>query len=217
METNLYWLTTSEHGACPGVWYTQCYSIGEHRFPPPRGYQLWLDPWWGLGLYAHFLSLMLGFCLAWVCASLCMLSQILWVLTHTCPVVSRKHCFPEVWLLQPFCLFHIDSWALRGWCDIDVPFRAEHCKFSHLLHIDLLWVSVLIAIHCRKKLTLIYNNISLGIVLSLRSFSRIIVIGFPLWPITYPDLDSWPHWECQVWVPSHWAGFKIQFKKWLLL
>lgn len=47
METSLYWLTTPEHGACPGVGYTQSYSIGEHRSPPPRGYQLWLDPWWG--------------------------------------------------------------------------------------------------------------------------------------------------------------------------
>lgn len=64
-----------------------------------------------LGLYDHFLSFMLELCLAWVCASLCLLSQALWALTHTCPVLSRRHCFPEViyqlWLLRPVCLFHI--------------------------------------------------------------------------------------------------------------
>lgn len=37
----------------------------------------------------------------------------------------------------------------------------------------------------------------------LCSFSRIVVVGCPLWSLTYLVSGSWPCWQCQVWVPTH--------------
>ena len=72
-----------------------------------------------------------------------------------------------------------------------LPFRTEFSIVSHSLHVVQSWVSVLIAIYCMKKFlsewlsdALIYgnNNVPLGVILLLCSFTRIIVIGFLLEP-----------------------------------
>lgn len=70
----------------------------------------------------------------------------------------------------------------------DILFRTELSKVSHFLHIVHLWVTVLIAIYCKKLIwcggskalictCVIYQQGSL-----LCSFNRIIVVGFLLSP-----------------------------------
>lgn len=83
---------------------------------------------------------------------------------------------------------------------------------SYSLHRDQLWISVLITIY-HKKLALIcwYSNVTLGVMLLLCSFSRIIVVGFPLQTIPI-QTDFWPYQKCLLWVLAHWAGFKSILK-----
>lgn len=97
------------------------------------------------------------------------------------------------------------SWG-KGYNEC-VTFRDEHLKFSYSLHVEQLWVSVLINIYCKemllwgwlnKALIYGYSSMLLGVILLLCSFSRTIVVDFLLGPRTYWTFESWPHWQCQL-------------------
>lgn len=75
---------------------------------------------------------LLGFCLAGACVGLECAVTIMGMYLCICPVVSRKHGFPEVthylWFIQSFCpLFLKDPGALR-W-DVNVWFQKEKHGF----------------------------------------------------------------------------------------
>lgn len=76
MESELCWVTLSEHRASLDVWLM--YSVSLHRrkliFPLPQLY-LWLTSWLGQGICAPFPSFELGFCLVGPCASFHMMPQ----------------------------------------------------------------------------------------------------------------------------------------------
>lgn len=58
----------------------------------------------------------------------------------------------HIWLLQFFCpFFYNDPWALGRGIWYDDPFRNEQSTVSHSLYLDQLWVPVLFAISCKKK------------------------------------------------------------------
>lgn len=115
-----------------------------------------------------------------------MLSRPQWI--HICnfPVVSGKHCFLEV-------IHHL--WTL---------------------YIDQLWVSILIFIYCwkvlcwemRDSLLCRYSNKSSRVVSMLCLFSKLIVVGSPLGPMTYIDIGSWPYWQFWTWVSFHGVDLK---------
>lgn len=74
--------------------------------------------------------------------------------------VSTLLCMKRLFVSQELAttsgpVFHLlskDPQALGGWFNEDVLFRAECSEVSHSLHTVHLWVSVLIAIHRKKKL-----------------------------------------------------------------
>lgn len=88
------------------------------------------------------------------------------------------------------------SMSFKCGCNIDVLFRDEHSTVSYSLHFDQLWTSILTVIHCKKKFLSVlraaliyrYKDKYLESNLALYPFSKIIVVGSPLGPIT-----------CQVW------------------
>lgn len=84
-------------------------------------------------------------------------SQLLWVHMCTCSAASGKYCFLEavcyVWLVRYFHqLIHDDPWTLRGGLWYGCPRRAEQPGVLYSLPLDQLWVSMLIAVYCKKGL-----------------------------------------------------------------
>lgn len=92
-------------------------------------------------------------------------------------------------LTSPWPLFHYDPWASQT--GVSPLIRAEHCQVLYSLHIDQLWVSVLIT-NCKKLLwqwerdVLIcgYKFKCTVMILILCSFHRVIVVDslLGLWP-----------------------------------
>lgn len=138
--------------------------------------------------------------------------------------VTGKHRFLGVilqpWLLEFFCL-HL--WVSRGWVK-EISFKSEyfglllslHCLLTdHVSNYYLLYKASLTGLS--DALVYGYSNMSSGVTLLLRSFSRIIVLGIPVGPTTYLVSCSWPLEQCHVWVSSHGVDLKfISFKKWLV-
>lgn len=75
-------------------------------------------------------------------------SQPLWVLECNGPVMSHKHCFAGSYNAAGPASTMSPQPRVEA-CDIGVSFRAEHTTVSLL--VDQLWVSVVIAIYCKKK------------------------------------------------------------------
>ena len=130
------------------------------------------SPYLGVELHAYLVSPMFRFCLAWACAGLV---QAVWVYMCGSCMLCQEMLFPWYNLLlrvlSPFHHFWIHSGALGGGVIktshsglvIPIPFL--------FLYADQLWVSVLIAISCKRVLlwwvlgdTLLYgfNSMSSG-------------------------------------------------------
>lgn len=78
---------------------------------------------------------------------LCMLSQLLWV------IVQLHCCGHPLTLVLPIFLPPFPPWVLslrRKGYEIDVPVRTGHPTVSYSLHIDQLWLSVLIPISVKS-------------------------------------------------------------------
>lgn len=99
-------------------------------------------------------------------------------------------------LTSPWPLFHYDPWASqRG---VSPLIRAEHCLVLYSLHIDQLWVSVLIT-NCKKLLWQWERDVlicghkfkCIVVILILCSFHRVIVVDSML-----------GLWSSQSWVLS---------------
>lgn len=96
--------------------------------------------------------------------------------------------------MQSFCLlFQIDPRALIEGVWGRHPLRVVNSKVHHSLHI--VQLSLFVPVYCTRKavwcglskaLICGYSNMSLGAILLLCSFIRIIVVDFPLSP--------WPLW-----------------------
>jgi hypothetical protein len=92
--------------------------------------------------------------------------------------------------------------------------KVSHCTLSSC-------GPLLIPIYCEKCLwrglsdSMIYgySSMPLGVILLLCSFSRIIVLCFPMCPMIYQIWGSWPFWQCQVWVPPGGMGIESIFFK----
>lgn len=117
-------------------------------------------------------------------------------LSYMCqPCYVRKMLFPCTYppllSLRTFCLqYCIDPWDLESHVRAgkDIPLRVEWSKVSHSLSTIQLCIPMLISIYTKKKLfwwmlnkLLIYrqSNLSLGIILLLCSFNRMIEVSFP--------------------------------------
>lgn len=100
-------------------------------------------------------------------------------------------------------------WALRwngtDWCR-DCGY-GEHStiQFSSVSFIThYLWVSVVAATHCNKELflwsklmsALIFghknNHLAGNVLRTLYPFSQRTAVAFPLWSVTFPDINFWP-------------------------
>lgn len=153
---------------------------------------------WGMGVCVYLPSQCWGPMWLGCVWALCMLLQSLWA--HMCisPVVSGRHCvlgvFHPHWHWGSSCfLFCIAPWTLEEGLS-KTPIRTECLRVSqHIVH---LWVFVFVSVCCWRKLlgwwlskALIskHSRVSLGVILSVHSFSRIVVFGFPLGP--------WPIWS----------------------
>lgn len=151
--------------------------------------------------YCDFISLNL--------CRVCAFHKFLW--GHRCvsPAVLER-CYLLGLIHQLFCLlFCIDPRTLRGGFGEDISSWIECSKISHSLHTVHLRVSVLIAIYFKKKflcwgLTQIlineYSNISFGIILLCFSFSRVVVVSFPLGP-----------WSIKCQVPGQFSNVRNGF------
>lgn len=145
-----------------------------------------------------------------------------------------KQLFPwtplHPWLFQSFCLLFPRALGFSGAFDEDIPFRAHCSKVSHSLHFVQLWVSV--NYHSLEETPLMrieqcFDGLSLGVILLLRIFSRIIVVRFPTLgnnspnfpPRVYdlPSFRSLALYQYQIGVSPHRVGYKMQPKHdWLL-
>lgn len=116
-------------------------------------------------------------------------------------LVFWKHCFLKIiyqlWLLSSWVLSFEGSIKVShlGLCTSNLPLSAN-CPMVDL-HLN---YYLLKEVTSPRKDTLVYgqSNMSLGVVLFLCSFNRVIV-SFPLGPITYLVSSSWPQQQCLLW------------------
>lgn len=115
-------------------------DFGEH--PPPAG-------------------VLVGLILCWSCVCKSQLLGVSCVHLCTCALTSALlcqtlfHCGHPLPLALPVSLPPFQRWSVRLWwwqCDMDVVFRAKWSTVSYCLHVNRLWVSVLIIICWKKKL-----------------------------------------------------------------
>jgi hypothetical protein len=96
----------------------------------------------------------------------------------------------------------------------ECPFNAEHSKILFYAY----WPGVHFCVnHCvwwglRDALIYKYSKKSLGVILMLYTFRKIKVVGCLLGLISYLDTGCWLCWQYQVWIPSHRAHLKSNFK-----
>lgn len=134
------------------------------------------------------------------------LSQLPWVYMCNCTAVSRKQflCSHPLHLTftifsSPHSLITMIPEPWEGSYCIYVLFRAENSSSTYSLHLDQLWVSVLVPTYCKEKVSMMkiercinyrcYETL-LGVSLILFPISRLALLGSPSGSMTHLAIGS---------------------------
>lgn len=115
---------------------------------------------------------------------------------YDCPIMPGQHCcivvFGYFWLFLLTSTRYLSHGKRR--CNTNVSVISKYSLVFSLLHVDQLWVPVVITIHYEREATLMnvdalikeYKDRYLEDCLTINTLIRIIIVGFHLQPMTYP-------------------------------
>jgi hypothetical protein len=140
-----------------------------------------------MAIHSHIPPSVLVFCPAEVSQGMCLLSKSDKVICTTALLCLEKVSLMLSSTPRSYNLSLLWPWGVGvGECGIDVLCRTEHSIGSYSVYIALFRIAVLIGINCKEKLLWLilrdalicmYSSKSLGVILILCPFSRIIALG----------------------------------------